>query len=61
MCPTYDSIDDIDNYDIDNNDIDNNVIDSNHINNNHNSLTSWILYGRYNGNSHVHLRPHTGR
>ena len=25
------------------------------------SLTSWILYGRYNGNSHVHLRPHTGR
>ena len=43
MCPTYDSINDIDNNDIDNNDIDNNdidnnVIDSNHINNNHNSL-----------------------
>lgn len=26
-----------------------------------NSLTSWILRGRHNGNSHVHLRPHTGR
>ena len=38
MCPTYDSIDDIDNNDIDNNDIDDKLIDSNHINNNHNSL-----------------------
>ena len=33
MCPTYDSIDDIDI-----NDIDNNVIDNNHIDNNHNNL-----------------------
>ena len=35
MCPTYDSINDIDNNDIDNNVIYNNVIDNNHINNNH--------------------------
>ena len=25
------------------------------------SATSWALYGRHKGYSHVHLRPHTGR